>query len=72
MSRHKLDQMDDNIFIVKDRDDENQIKIWLEGHIIEKDYHLVYDETYTPTHSVLAIMFDRMSDATLFKLAWDV
>lgn len=72
MSRHVvLDHINDLDFIVLDRDDESQIKIWLEEHIKE-NYHLDYFDGYyaPPMPSVLQISFDLMRDAIMFKMAW--
>lgn len=72
MSRHKLDHIDDTSFIVKDRDDDEQIRIWLEEHV-KDNYHILYVDYYAPpTGSVLQVTFDLMRDAILFKMAWDV
>lgn len=73
MSRRKLDRIDDTSFIVKDRDDDEQIRIWLEEHV-KDNYHTIYVDGYyaPPIGSVLQVTFDLMRDAILFKMAWDV
>lgn len=73
MSRSKLEQLDDMSFIVKDRDDDYQIKIWLEEHIKENYHYDFVDNHYAPpVGSVLQITFDLMRDAIMFKMVWDI
>lgn len=72
MLREKLHQIDDVIFVVKERDDDNEILSWLEEFIEEKNYQIGYEECYQPPPmpSVLFVIFKHLYDALMFKIVF--